>query len=177
MSGRSLFFALAISLILDACMPSQTPLPDTGTANPPAVITPGEAPVPIPETGPTNPSEEVTPGGAPVPIYAPQPGDDGLTRTAVYLDSAIIVVQESSPSQFSINLKGNLPTPCHELRVKVNAPDSQNRILIEAYSVVDPKKLCTQVLKPFEQDVNLGNFPGGHYTVFVNEKQVGEFDA
>jgi hypothetical protein len=32
------------------------------------------------------------------------------------------------------------------------------------------------MLRPFEQEINLGGFPAGHYTVFVNGKPVGEFD-
>jgi hypothetical protein len=37
--------------------------------------------------------------------------------------------------------------------------------------------MCAEVLKPFEQDIDLGGFPAGHYTIFVNSQQVGEFDA
>jgi hypothetical protein len=40
-----------------------------------------------------------------------------------------------------------------------------------------PTKICDEMLKPFEQEIDLGSFPAGHYTVFVNGKPVGGFDA
>jgi hypothetical protein len=37
--------------------------------------------------------------------------------------------------------------------------------------------ICTQVVKPFEENVPLGSFPAGHYMLWVNEEMVTEFDA
>jgi hypothetical protein len=116
------------------------------------------------------------PNGLP-PIYAPRPGDDTLTRDGVYLDSTDLMVMESYPPQFMLMLKGNLPTPCHELRVVYHAPDEENRINLEVYSVADPNAVCVMMLQPFEQNINLGSFPSGHYTVWINGEQVAEFDA
>jgi hypothetical protein len=86
-------------------------------------------------------------------------------------------VQGSNPAHYLLSLKGNLPTPCHALRVKVNPPDATNRIMVEVYSLTNPNKMCAEVLKPFEQTIDLGGFPTGHYTVFVKGRLVGEFDA
>lgn len=120
------------------------------------------------------------PGGTEIPVenpYAPQPGDEALTRGNVYLDTSEILVLESFPLQFVLHVTGNLPDPCHALRYVVGQPDGQNNIEIELYSVADPDTACIQVLEPIDQSIPLGSFPAGHYTVSVNEEQVGEFDA
>jgi hypothetical protein len=93
------------------------------------------------------------------------------------VDSAEPISMESYPVQFAILLKGNLPTPCHELRAVYHEPDVENKINLEVYSVADPNAVCAQMLQPFEQNVYLGSFPQGHYTVWVNGKMVAEFDA
>jgi len=114
----------------------------------------------------------------PVPgDYSPKPEDSALTRGPIFLDSTDLLTMESFPLQFSLNLKGSLPTPCHQLRISANAPDSQNEIHIAAYSVVDPNTVCAEVLEPFEANFPLGSFPSGHYILFVNGTQVAEFDA
>jgi hypothetical protein len=147
---------------LVACAPAQT--------NPPSDSTSIQN---------TTPAQDATPAqdGGLAPIYAPQAGDDALQRGNAYIDSVDILTMESYPLQFLVVLKGNLPTPCHELRVAFNQPDAENKIQLEVYSVADPNAVCVQMLEPFEQNIALGSFPGGHYTVWINGKQVGEFDA
>jgi len=178
MSGRSISLTLAFCLILSACKSAQTPPPEKGAASPPTFATPAGNSSPTPDPDPVNPPLlQATPGSLPAPDYAPRPGDEALARAGVYLDSATLLMQGSSPAQFYLALKGNLPTLCHELRVKVDPPDPRNQIMIEVYSVSDPAKICAEMLKPFEQEINLGGFPAGHYTVLVNGKPVGGIDA
>jgi hypothetical protein len=98
-------------------------------------------------------------------------------RGAVYLDSTNLLTMESFPLQFALVLKGNLPTPCHKLKVAVSPPDAQNKIVVDAYSVFDPNVICAQALQPFAENFPLGSFPTGHYVLWVNGKQVAEFDA
>ena len=109
--------------------------------------------------------------------HIPSPGDSNLTRGLVYLDSVDLITMESFPLQFMLVLKGSLPTPCNELRVAVSLPDLQNKITVDVYSVVDPITICVQVLEPFEENVPLGSFPTGHYTLWVNGEQITEFDS
>ena len=154
---RSLFAFLAL-LVLTACaVPVVVVSPDSPGRTPLGSAVPSLPSVPNP--------------------YAPQPGDDALLRGDVYPDSAQVLTLESFPVQIVLNLKGNLPDPCHQLRVVVGQPDGQNRIAVDVYSVTDPDKVCAQVLAPFEANVNLGSFQTGHYTIWVNGEQVGEFDA
>lgn len=109
--------------------------------------------------------------------YAPSPSDLTLTRGEAYVDETNLLALESYPLQFMLNLKGSLPTPCHQLRVAVSAPDSENKILVDVYSVSSPDSICVQVLEPFEVNIPFGSFPTGHYTVWVNGKQVTELDS
>jgi hypothetical protein len=109
--------------------------------------------------------------------FAPQPDDGGLTRSTVYLDEASLIIRESFPPQIVLTLAGNLPTPCHQLRIQSNPPDTTNKIVLDVYSVVDPDQVCVEVLDPFEESIDLGTFSTGRYSVWVNGEQVGEFDT
>jgi hypothetical protein len=124
---------------------------------------------------PDTPVNNLTP--APESPYAPQPGDDALQRGNAFVEATDILVLESFPLQFQLSLSGNLPTPCHELRIVVAEPDANANIAVDVYSVVDPSLICIQVLKAFQASINLGSFPTGHYTVTVNGEAAGEFDA
>lgn len=113
------------------------------------------------------------------PGYEPQPGDANLKRGEVFVDLAAseLLTTTTEPHQASATLKGNLPTPCHQLRVVVKQPDANKTINLEVYSVVDPAVICTDVLQPFEATIPLGEYSGGHYSVYVNGELLGEFDA
>jgi hypothetical protein len=152
---RLLLIAILLA-VLSACAPSAVP-PDE-----PVSATPG---------GPADPV-------APPDEYAPRPGDENLLRGNVYLDSAQLLILESYPPQVRLALAGNLPDPCHQLRVRAAAPDSENRILVEVYSVADPSAVCIQMLQPFQASVPLSidGLAAGHYTVWVNGEKIGKFD-
>jgi hypothetical protein len=109
--------------------------------------------------------------------FAPKPGDKKLTRGNVYNNEASLMIRESFPPQISLSINGDLPTPCNRLRVKINAPDQENKIMVDIYSLVDPDKVCIQVLEPFQESVDLGTFSTGHYSVWVNGELAGEFDS
>lgn len=148
-----------LSLLVAACAPPLEPTfePDTAVTSPPADSMPTNEPV-------TNP-------------FAPQPGDADLTRGNVFINEAGLIIRESFPPQISLTLAGDLPTPCNQLRAEINSPDAENKIVVDVYSVIDPNQVCVQVLEPFEESIDLGTFPTGHYTVWVNGEQVGEFDS
>jgi hypothetical protein len=155
-----------LTLLLAACAPlAPASPPDEGVVTSPphrGVISSTEQP----ETPPDLP-----------PLYLPRAGDENLERSEVYLESVDLVAMTSEPPQFSLLIKGNLPTPCHQLRVVSHEADAQNRIMLEVYSLANPQAVCVQMLQPFEQSIQLGSFPAGHYTVWINGKQVAEFDG
>jgi hypothetical protein len=143
-----------------------------------AACAPQLEPTPGPDTAVTSPPVDTMPTNEPFANpFAPQPGDADLTRGNVYIDEASLIIRESFPPQISLVLVGNLPTPCNQLRVEISSPDTENKIMVDAYSVIDPNQVCTQVLEPFEESIDLGAFPTGHYSVWVNGELAGEFDS
>jgi len=141
----------------------------------------GEIPVePQPYPGieqPTNPGVTYVPPAA--SDYSPQAGDDQLIRGQIFLrlDDSELRSMESYPVQVVAVLRGDLPNPCHTLRVVVTPPDSQNTVQIEVYSLIETGKMCTAVIEPFEAPISLGSFAGGSFTVIVNGEDLGKFDA
>lgn len=150
-----------VLLMLAACMPVQ-PMPDA-----PVVVLPDAAAKP--ESSPT--VQE------PQPSLPPKNEDAALLRAPAYVQFAELLLLESYPPRVVLKLGGNLPTPCHQLRTEIKPPDAENRIAVDVYSVVDPAQICIQVLAAFESNLELGSFPAGHYSVWVNGKKVGEFDV
>lgn len=105
----------------------------------------------------------------------PLPDEASMSRGEVSITFQELLVKESYPLQVALLIKGTLPTPCHRLRVEVSKPDIQNFIAVEAYSLVDPDQNCIQVLEPFDENIPLGSYPDGSYTVTLNGEEVGEF--
>ena len=131
-----------------------------------------------PDTAVTSPPVDAMPTNEPqTDPYAPKPQDAGLDRAEVYLNEASLLIRESYPPQISLAIRGDLPTPCHELRAVLAAPDPDGKIMVDVYSIVDSEVLCTQVLKPFDAQIDLGTFPSGHYSVWVRGELAGEFDS
>lgn len=110
---------------------------------------------------------------------APQPGDATMMHRDIDMVSASVLKAESLPPQISISFAYRLPTPCYHLRVSISQPSSQNRVQLEIYGVAPKNKPCNlmTLLTPLETSISLGSFPSGHYTIWINGKQVGEFDA
>jgi hypothetical protein len=88
-----------------------------------------------------------------------------------------LLIRESYPPQIALTISGDLPTPCHQVRAEIALPDAENKIIVDMYTVTDPNMVCTQVLKPFQENIDLGVFPSGHYSVWVNGELAGEFDS
>jgi hypothetical protein len=167
---RLTMFVLCI-VLLSACGAPQKPAPTPAS---PA----GDQPSSSTNIQYPSPSDSDYPSPVDDP-YAPQPGDDALKRAEFQLDkSATKILQaESFPLQFTIALKGFLPTACHQLRVVINPPDDNNKIVVEVYTLADPNKVCAEMTKSFEGSIPLGSFDKGHYTVFINDVMIGEIDA
>lgn len=102
-----------------------------------------------------------------------------MMRGEAEIVSASVLTAESFPPQISVSLAYRLPTPCFQLRVSISQPDSQNEIYLDIYGVAPKNKSCTlmALLTPLEANISLASFPAGHYTVWVNGHQVGEFDG
>jgi hypothetical protein len=167
MFQRLIVFLLSGALILAACAPGTAPQTEPG-APAPATSSPDDVV--------TSPSGSETEQPSPAP-WQPAPQDKDLSRGEAFVNKTDLLILESFPPQYMLTLSGTLPTPCHQLRVEVGKPDAQNQIQIEVYSVVDPNKMCIQVLEAFEENIPLGSFPTGAYILQVNGQQVGEIEA
>lgn len=166
-----LFGLLILGLLLAACSPV---VPDETTS-------PGEMPVvtepvsyPAPEQPVvTNPGAYPEPGGSTVPTQPSVPAGN-WSRGEVFIDSSELVLRESNPMQVALLVRGNLPTPCHQLAYVVNPPDANNQVMVELYSQYDASVMCIQVLQPFEQIIELGNFENEDFKVILNGEDIGE---
>jgi hypothetical protein len=156
---------ILLCCFLGACNPVQDNQPIQETVNIPSetIIVTGE------------PMSEATPEK--FNQYSQQPEDVNLIRANAFLDSSDILIMESYPVQINLHLMGSLPTPCHQLRLNISQPDTENRILIDLYSVVDPDKICAQMLQAFDVNIPLGSFPAGNYSIWINGSKIGNFDA
>lgn len=154
---RSLVPALLMLLWLAACQLQPTPLPTTGTPSP--------TPEPIRIESPDNP-------------YLPSLEDAQLAKGPVTVNSIGLLVLAAYPDQIALSLDGSLPSPCHQLRIRVLpfTPDS-GRVDVEVYSVVDRSKVCERVLKLFNENVPIGRFPPGLYELYLNGALVGTFNG
>ena len=111
--------------------------------------------------------------------YAPQPGDSAMLRGDLRIVSATLALAQSQPRQVMVNFDYFQPTPCYKLRIEVSQPDAQNRINLSAYAVTEKDKACTLMAlsTPLHASLNLGSFPKGHYSVWLNGSKVDEFDS
>jgi hypothetical protein len=111
--------------------------------------------------------------------YAVQPGDSGMMRGDVRIDSASVSVAQANPAQTILHFAYFQPTPCFSLRVEPGQPDAQNQIHVSAYAVAPKDKACTlmALATPLQAELNLGSYPKGHYSVWLNGAKVGEFDS
>lgn len=194
-------FCLLLSLA--GCATAAAPASDPGTE--PGAAAPTSAEMPAIYPGPSTPPGKSQPANVDAPVnsgaypapqagepvsayppadapasdlpWAPQAADATWQRDKATIESKDVLTMESMPPQFSLNLKGTLPTPCHQLRVSVQPPDVENRIEVEVYSVVDPNLMCAQVLGPFETAVPLTGLPSGKYIILVNGEQAGEIEV
>jgi hypothetical protein len=156
--NKILLLMLALSLSLFACSPAVTPPMDEPVSSRDPLGEPNASPEP----------------GAPP---AEEPASGNWMRGNVYVDFADILTRESMPPQYALVLQGNLPTPCHQLQVEVSEPNAENRIDVNAYSLVDADVMCLQVLQAFEETVTIGVLPAGNYSLWLNGEMVGEFVA
>jgi hypothetical protein len=153
---RNLFLIL-MSILVTACGAQPT-------AALPQVLPATQAPQPQVTTQGNNP-------------YAPQAGDEALARGDVIIEAASLNRMELTPPSMLLNFSYFPPTPCHQLRVQVAPPNPEQRIDVTAYGLTDnqPCNLAA-IATSLPASVDLGSFPAGHYSVWLNGAMVGEFD-
>lgn len=179
MIQRLMVLALALTLVLSGCSPAAFPNLSTPTRagadggyTPPFTET-------QPQVQPTTMENSTPAAGAPQggarSLYPPPASDSGLVRGKLFVDSATILQKSDEPGMYNLFIEGSLPTPCHQPRAQVSAPDADKKIAVDVYSMVKADEICTQVLKPFNAAMAvLGGYPPGTYSVVVNGEAAGE---
>lgn len=162
--------ALIAVMALGACAPTQP----RATLEPTLDVSKATA-----TAGPSAPETTLYPVEAPVAgqvgtslwtVYPPMPQDESIERGEFFVQEVTLTSSESEAGSFELALEGSLPTPCHAPRVVVSAPDAQNVIQVETYSVFSPDLVCVQVIQPFSGKIAvITGIPAGTYTVMVNE--------
>ena len=179
---KNLIVLLMVALFLLSACAGGTPVPQSPTPTEAAVEPYPAGAYPVVEV-PVDTGTYPDPGSVAVPMdysaypapgqpspYDPQASDAAFERAVVTVDlvSSDILLLESFPVQAVAMVIIAMPTPCHQPRVKVNAPDGKGNITLEIYAVVDPNTICTQVISQVEVRVSLGALSAGTYQVLVN---------
>jgi hypothetical protein len=77
-----------------------------------------------------------------------------------------------------LTVAGHLPTSCHKLRLTLEKKlDSRKRLVVQAWSVSDPKMMCAQMLQAFSVSVRVDKkIRRGSYVVVVNGQESGRVE-
>jgi hypothetical protein len=106
--------------------------------------------------------------------YAPKAEDLKLKQDGVILTSVSLSERyDLTPLRSEIHVFGSMPSVCSELRIKVDPPNIEYQIILEIYSVADPKLNCENVFQQVDTTILLGVYSAGQYTVWVNDGYVG----
>ncbi len=203
MNRKFLFLVLTASLLLAACQgapasgsqstqtgglqnaapttsPAQSAYPPASTSAAPAA-TGYPAPTGAPAAGNASavqtayPNPATTEQNAIGSSFPVEPNDQAMAQNKFFIDSASLKPNSTHPDWTDLMVEGSLPTPCNLPRVVVSPPDSQNKIVVNAYSVIPKDQICNQMIQPFNGRIAiLGGYPSGTYTVVVNDKTAGE---
>ena len=160
-----MFYKVIISILflslLAACAPETIPTPLTTMPAIPATLPPQE------ETQPKNATSNPS-------LLPTATNEANMIRGQAFVDKSELISPKSGSEQFVLHVTGSLPTPCNQLQTSLKAPDEQNRIQVEVYSLLPPDKMCAQVLVPFDTSILLGSLKNGKYTILLNGNQVAE---
>lgn len=168
--------AVLMLLILSACQTAAQPTASATDTNGNQEQNPTDALTPEPTalTGYPQPGDKVT-APSTSESYPPSPGDEELIEDKFYVDKVELRKSTTQADTTDVFVFGNLPTPCNVIRVKVNPPDNNQKIVINLYSVIKEDVICSQQLSPFEGVIaSLGGLSSGKYSIFVNDQAAGE---
>lgn len=105
-----------------------------------------------------------------------QTGGGQLSQGEIFIDSVEVEIQQGELPRVTLVVSGSLPSPCHIFAFQPEQPDADGRLNVRIYSLSDPEAECAQALQPFEQVVDLGQFPPGSYTLLINGEVLQELN-
>lgn len=83
------------------------------------------------------------------------------------IDSVEALILESAPPQINLHVMGYQPDGC-TFPVQVEQSVDGNTITVRIYRVLPPDIMCTMQLVPYDENIPLGSFESGEYTINVN---------
>ena len=161
-------------LILSACQSQTEPTPTAQPVSQIVVNNPaGDAPSSFTIT---TDMIDIAPGDS-VEIKTPTPQfESAPVYGSVYLKNAEMTIPQGELLP-EVRFQGSLPTPCHQLILKVDPINNQNQIVIKVLASANLKQVCSNALQPFDQKIKLTNVPSGTYSVWVSGTKLGEFSV
>lgn len=130
--------------------------PDGSVSSPPQPFPGINVPAPVP-SGPTQP------GLTPLP--------SGVDRVLAPIDDADIVVRESFPPQYAVEISAGLPGGCAK-QAGYEVERSGNTFKVSVYNAMPSQAMvCTAIYGMYRVGITLTDItPGATYTVVVNDK-------
>ena len=117
---------------------------------------------------------------APAEVEPPPPTEETFLHDTIFLEGFEIRSDPDQPGLVFLHIEGQLPTPCHQFGSQICpacAQNAPNLIEVNVYSLIETGRVCRGPTTPFEQDIPLGVYTAGVYSVAVNGQHVGTFDA
>lgn len=109
------------------------------------------------------------------PSRAGETPSGDVIRGRADVEEVELQIMESFPVQVAVVARGNLRDGCTEIdEVRTSFNEESKTFSVDITTVRDEDAICTQVLVPFEErvDLEVRGLPAGTYTVDVNGERV-----
>jgi hypothetical protein len=139
----------------------------------------GATPTLVPSTAIATPFSRldftIQPSVTPLPFLQMPHGQLGgsLAITRQFLHSARIEWRGNPPHP-TLVAQGMLKSSCQQLRIIILPPDEDENILVAASAGIGLATDCTEGDYSVEKEVEIGPYPPGTYTVWLNGENLGE---
>lgn len=79
-----------------------------------------------------------------------------------------VFILESFPMQLQLDIAGKLPDACHTVGWEVDLASETGRIDVSVFASLTDLEGCSQDAKPFRRSIDLGNYTGGEFSIWLN---------
>ncbi|MFW6128221.1 MAG: hypothetical protein ACOC6M_03465 [Halobacteriota archaeon] len=103
---------------------------------------------------------------------------DGQNENSKKIDFQSQIAVFKDDRSWKAQITFTLPNPCHKIEFEGKEVSGQKVILNYKHTPPDPEKQCAQVIKTYNETVNLGELEKGSYTILleVNDRVVKQID-
>lgn len=95
----------------------------------------------------------------PIALAFPGPHEEHATGLYNWVEiKGVELTGQPNQAEKVVTIRGSLPTPCHRLAVRIPPTASPDGVLrLQAWSVIQPRQICAQVVQPFSAQIPLGS--------------------